>query len=91
MRSLEIINTSATPSEAIPDRVIDVSEEHHGAEALQEAKGIAELIGLNRTAVYEAATSVAELATNLFLHTKEGGAIELRELNADGRIGLEVI
>jgi len=91
MRPLRIENTVTVPAEAIRDRVIVVSEEHHVAEARQEAKAIAELVGFKRTAVYEIATSVTELASNLFFHTKVGGAITLRALDADGRLGLEVI
>ena len=91
MRSFEINSTSTVPAKAVKDRVIVVSEEHDIAEARQEAKAIAEVLGFRRAAVYEIATSVTELASNLFFHTKEGGAITLRALDADGRIGLEVI
>ena len=91
MRSPKIKNRSTASPEAIGGRVIVVSEEHHVSEARQEATGIAELLGFKRVAVYEIATSVTELASNLFFHTKESGAITLRALDADGRIGLEVI
>ena len=91
MRFLANENTIPVPTEAIRDRAIVVREEHHVAEARQEAKAIAELLGFKRTAVYEIATSVTELANNVFFHTKEGGEITLCALDAGGRIGLEVV
>ena len=91
MRSFGIKSPGAVPAKSIQDRVIAVFEENHVAEARQEAKSIAEVLGFKRIALYEIATSVTELATNLFFHTKEGGTITLRALDADGRIGLEVV
>ncbi len=91
MRSFGIKSPGAVPAKSIQDRVIAVFEENHVAEARQEAKAIAEVLGFKRIALYEIATSVTELASNLFFHTKEGGTITLRALDADGRICLEVI
>ena len=79
------------PTEAIRDRTIVVTEEHHVSVARQEAKAIAALLGFSRTALYEIATSVTELANNLFFHTTDGGTITIRALDADGRIGLKVV
>lgn len=77
--------------ESISARVVVVVEEYHVAVARQETQAMAEMLGFKRTAVYEIATCVTELATNLFFHTQHGGAITARALNIDGRIGLEII
>jgi serine/threonine-protein kinase RsbT len=71
--------------------IVQVTEEHHIARARQAAVALAEEIGLKRVVVYYVATSVSELANNLFFHTPRGGRITLTALRRDGEIGIEVV
>ena len=71
--------------------IIQVIEEHHVAQARQAAKALAEAIGFERVATYYVATSVSELANNLFFHAARGGAITLVALRREGEIGVEVV
>ncbi len=70
---------------------IAVTAEHHIAQARQAATALASEMGFKRVLVYYIATSVSELAGNIFFHTTRGGSISLRPLSVAGRIGLEVI
>lgn len=83
--------TNPVSIESIKARVVIVIKEYDVAVARQEAQTMTERLGFKRTAIYEIATSVTELATNLYFHTPHGGAITARALNIDGRIGLEII
>ena len=71
--------------------VVTVTEEHHVAQARQAAVALAEEIGFKRVLVYYVATSVSELANNLFFHTPRGGTITLAPLKREGEFGIEVI
>ena len=46
---------------------------------------------MNRTAAFYVATSVSELANNLFFHAAGGGTITLSAVRRDGQRGIEVI
>jgi len=71
--------------------IIHVTEEYHIARARQMAVALAAEIGLRQVAVYYVATSVSELANNLFFHATRGGTITLVPLRQNGEIGLEVV
>ena len=71
--------------------VIPVTEEHHIAWARQAAAALAEEIGFKRVLVYHVATSVSELASNLFFHANQGGALTLTPLERENEIGIEVV
>ncbi len=71
--------------------IIPVTEEHHIAQARQAAVALAEGIGFKRVLVYYVATSVSELANNLFFHASRGGRITLTPLRREGEIGIEVV
>lgn len=58
--------------------------------ARQAALALAGAIGLGRSAAYALATAVSELATNLVLHTTNGGTLRLAVVDAGGRAGIEV-
>lgn len=76
----------------IPESVIiHVTEEYHVARARQAAVALAQEIGLERAVTYQVATSVSELANNLFFHTARGGRITLTALGQNDRVGIEVI
>jgi len=68
-----------------------VTEEWHVARAQQTAKALARSLGLPRVAVYSLATSVSELANNLFFHARHGGTITLRAVRQNGSVGVEVV
>ncbi|MBL7062630.1 MAG: ATP-binding protein [Anaerolineae bacterium] len=70
---------------------IPVIEEHHIAQARQAAAALAEEIGFKRVLVYYVATSVSELANNLFFHTPRGGRVTLTALRREGEVGIEVV
>jgi len=71
--------------------VIRVTEEFHIAQARQAAKALMEAIGFKPVATYYVATSVSELANNLFFHTTRGGTITIVALRRNGQSGVEVI
>ena len=71
--------------------IIHVTEERHVAQARQAAVALAEEIGFKRVLVYYVATSVSELANNLFFHAIRGGAITLTPLRREDEIGIEVV
>ena len=71
--------------------IIRVTEKHHVAQARQAARALAEAMGFERVATFSLATSVSELANNLFFHAARGGAITLVALRREGEVGVEVI
>ncbi len=74
-----------------PGAVLAVKEEWHVAQAQRAAKMLARSIGLSQVAVFSFATSVSELANNLFFHTRGGGTITLRAMRQNGSVGVEVV
>ena len=70
---------------------VPVTEEHHIAKARLTARALAEAIGFERFATYDVATSVSELANNLFFHAACGGLITLVSITRNSEIGIEVI
>lgn len=70
--------------------IIRVSEEHHIIQARQTARTLAEAIGFGQLDTYYIATSVSELASNLFRHETRGGVITFAVLKQDC-VGIEVI
>ena len=70
--------------------VVNVTQEHHIAVARQAARALAEAIGFGQTATYDLATSVSELASNLFFHATGGSAISLVALRRRDKVGIEV-
>ncbi|MFQ5611600.1 MAG: ATP-binding protein [Anaerolineae bacterium] len=83
--------TNPGPAPAGEPVVIRVKEEHHIACARQTAAAVAAEMGFKRVLVAYIATSVSELASNLFFHTDGGGTISLLPLRQGNKIGLEVI
>lgn len=71
--------------------IIQVAEEQRIALARQTAKATAEAIGLSRPAVYCVATSVSELACNLYFHAHSGGTISFSAVRQNGVPGIEVV
>jgi len=71
--------------------IVPVVEEWHVAQAQRAVMALARSIGLPHAAVYSLATSVSELASNLFFHSHGGGTITLRAMRQDGRVGVEVM
>jgi len=78
-------------NEKIREQIVRIHEEENIAEARQKAKRIAEQIGFRRSNIYEIATSVSELANNLFFHAYLGGEITLCALKANGYVGMEIM
>ncbi len=74
-----------------PVVVIAVMEKWHVVQAQRAAKALAWSAGLSQVAVFCFATSVSELANNLFFHTREGGTITLRAVRQNGSVGVEVV
>ena len=70
---------------------VRVTEEHHIWQAQRAAKSLARSLALPQVATYSIATSVSELASNLFFHATCGGTITLAVLRQDGRVGVEVV
>ncbi len=68
-----------------------VSQEWHVAKAQRAVKVMASAAGLSQIGVYSLATSVSELANNLFFHTRDGGTITLTAVRQNGRAGIEVV
>jgi len=71
--------------------IVQVTEEHHIAKARQMAKTLAEDTGFKEVTTFYVATSVSELANNLFFHTTQGGTIALVVVRRNGEIGIEVV
>jgi len=68
-----------------------VTTEHDIARARQEGKALAVQLGFSQTNAACVATSISEMASNLFFHARRGGTITLSVLNKPGAVGLEVI
>ena len=66
---------------------IEVTQERHITIARKAAFRLAQTLGLSEMFAHSVATSVSELANNLFSHTCRGGAITLTALPR----GIEVI
>jgi len=71
--------------------IVQVTKEHHIASARQAARALAEEIGLSQVATFDVATSVSELANNLFFHAGHGGTITLTAVRREGEAGIEVV
>ncbi|MGK5094785.1 anti-sigma regulatory factor [Deltaproteobacteria bacterium TL4] len=71
--------------------IISVIKEQDVAQARQKAIQLSEQIGMKKPETYYIATSVSELANNLFFHTIRGGTLYLNVLKTPGKIGVEVI
>ncbi|MFQ5638235.1 MAG: ATP-binding protein [bacterium] len=71
--------------------IIQVNKEHHISQARLAVRRLAGEIGFRQVATYYVATSVTELANNLFFHTTQGGTISLAALRTNGKIGIEII
>ena len=69
---------------------VRVALEHHIAQARQEARAVAEVVGFKRAVLHGVLTAVTELASNLFFHATQGGTITLTALRRDGEVGIEV-
>ena len=74
-----------------PGAVVVVTEEWHVAQAQRAAKTLARSVGLSQVAMYSIATSVSELANNLFFHARDGGTITLRAVRQNGSVGVEIV
>ncbi len=70
---------------------IYVTAEHHVAQARQAAKTLADCMGFRTSAAYYIATSVSELANNLFFHAHSGGVIILTAIRRNSDVGMEVV
>lgn len=68
-----------------------MTTEHHIARARQEGKALAVQLGFSQTNAACVATSISEMASNLFFHAHRGGTITLSVLNRPSAVGLEVI
>lgn len=75
----------------IKSLIITVTEEHHISKARQVARSRAEELGMSKIMAYTIATSVSELANNLFFHCSNGGRITITPLRKNGSVGIEVI
>ena len=71
--------------------VIPITAEHHIAKAQILARKFAEENDFQRTVIYYIATSVSELATNLFIHSTQGGTITLSIVQQNGNSGIEIV
>lgn len=70
---------------------VRIKEEHHIAQARRAAVAMSETAGFKQADVYSIATSVSELANNMFFHTIYGGMITCSEIGENGRSGIEII
>jgi serine/threonine-protein kinase RsbT len=75
----------------VDKKIIAVTNEHHIVMAQQSAKKFAEENDFQRTVIYYIATSVSELASNLFNHSTQGGTITLSIVQQNGKSGIEII
>ena len=92
MNSIKIGATDNLMREAKEDILtVKVSKEHHIAKARIEAELLAKSIGFRKEDVYYVATSVSELANNLFFHTPNGGTITMIAIKQNGKEGIEII
>ena len=70
--------------------VVTITEEWHVGKSQRAVKMLALSIGLSQVSIYSLATSVSELANNLFFHTNYGGTITLKVVRKNGRAGIEI-
>lgn len=70
--------------------IVAVNEEYHIARARQAALALTKTLGFKQVIAFHVATSVSELANNLFSHTTRGGTISLVALRQSRKIGIEV-
>ena len=70
--------------------IVPVAEEYHIARVRQAALALTETLGFKHATAFHVATSVSELANNLFSHTTRGGTISLVALGRNSKIGIEV-
>jgi len=85
------VTYSANPSQTVDTVLVQITSEHHVAEAQWAAKSLAHSLGLSKVATYSIATAVSELANNIFFHTDAGGTITLTALKQNGRVGIEIL
>lgn len=69
---------------------IHVTMEYHISQARLAARSLAERSGFGTNDIFAICTSVSELATNLFLHTANGGIIMFNAVDKYDTIGLEI-
>jgi len=79
------------PPESTGRLAIDVTQEHHIAQAQRAARSLAESLGFSDVAAYSIATAVSELANNIFFHACGAGSITLAVLRQNGRVGVEIV
>lgn len=70
--------------------IVAVNEEYHVARARQATLALTKTLGFKHATASQVATSVSELANNLFSHTTRGGTISLVALRQNRKIGVEV-
>jgi len=70
---------------------VRVVEEIDISAARIAARALAEGIGFRRVETFCVATSVSELANNLFFHAASGGTITMAAVRRNGDIGVEVV
>jgi len=85
------VNPEERPGPARSRVAVDVTQEHHIAQAQRAARSVARSLGLGEAATYSIATAVSELANNLFFHAHRGGTITIAALRRNGRVGVEVV
>ena len=68
-----------------------IRNEQSIARARREAKVIVEGLGFSSVAAMEVLISVTELATNLYVHAKSGGRIDLKKIQIENALGIEVV
>jgi len=79
--------TRASVSDAV---IIPVNEEYHIARVRQATLALTKTLGFKQATAFHVATSVSELANNLFFHATRGGTISLVALELNSKIGIEV-
>lgn len=70
---------------------VKVTEEFHIAKARIVSKLLARSIEFGDVESHSIATSVSELANNLFFHTPKGGTITMIAIKQNGRAGIEIV
>jgi serine/threonine-protein kinase RsbT len=70
---------------------VKVTEEFHIAKAQIASGLLAKSIGFSGVGSCCVATSVSELANNLFFHTHKGGTIVMIAITQNGKSGIEII
>jgi len=91
MNASEAWNNNRATASLSAAVIVSVNEEYHIARARQAALALTKTLGFKQAAAFHVATSVSELANNLFFHTTRGGTISLVALERNSKIGIEVI